>query len=94
MATLSELKLGSLTLSPTFDADVTTYTATTTNASNTLTATPTDDEATVTVKLGDTEVDAGQDGKYSLTWAAGENVVTVKVDGDESKTYTITVTKS
>ena len=46
------------------------------------------------VKLGSTTVSAGANGKYSLTWAEGENTVTVKVtNGEVSKTYTLTVTK-
>ena len=46
------------------------------------------------VKLGANTVNAGGDGKYSLTWAEGENTVTVKVaNGAVSKTYTLTVTK-
>lgn len=96
MTTLTELKLGSLTLTPEFDGDTTTYTAATTNASNTLTVTPTSEEAEITVKLGDTEVSAGVDGKYPITWTEGSNTVTVKVDADgvESTTYTLTVTAS
>ena len=39
-------------------------------------------------------MNAGGDGKYSLTWVEGENTVTVKVaNGAVSKTYTLTVTK-
>lgn len=94
-ADLAELKLGSLTLTPTFSAATAAYAATTTNASNTLTVAATDERATLEVKLGTTAVTAGQDGKYTLDWAAGENTVTVKVTcGSLSKTYTITVTKS
>ena len=94
-ADLALIKLGSLTLDPEFDPDVTDYTAATENASNTLTATPEDDDAEVTVTLGDTEVDAGADGKYTLTWETGENVVTISVvNGEAIKEYTITVTKS
>lgn len=71
---------------------MTEYAATTTNASNKVTATPTDEEATVKVLLGETEIE----NKSSPSWEAGENVVTVTVskDGAESRTYTVTVTKS
>lgn len=94
-ADLALIKLGSLTLDPTFDPDVTEYTAATENASNTLTATPEDEDAEVTVTLGEAEVDAGADGKYTLTWETGENVVTINVvNGGAIKVYTITVTKS
>lgn len=95
IADLAELKLGSLTLTPTFAKGTTAYTAATTDATNKLTATPEDEDATVEVKLGSTTVSAGGDGKYTLTWSAGENTVTVKVvNGAVSKTYTMIVTKS
>ncbi len=94
-ADLSGLGLGSLTLSPEFAADVDTYTTSTANATNKLTATPADEGATVEVSIGDNVLSAGSDGKYTCTWAAGENTVTIKVtNGDQSKTYTITVTKT
>lgn len=87
--TLSGLTIGSLTLTPEFSSDVTTYAVTTTNATNKVTATPTSADATVECKLGDTEFDSGD----TLTWAEGENTVTVKVTGDDgSTTYTVTVT--
>ena len=90
-ADLSGLTIGSLTLTPSFDKDVTEYTAATENATNKVTATAADETATVTVKVGDTEIENGS----SATWAEGENVVTVEVeDGTVSKTYTVTVTKS
>jgi len=94
-ADLTELKLGSLTLTPTFAASTTSYTAATTNSTNKLTVTTKSETAEVVVKLGDDAVTAGSDGKYEFTWELGENTVTVKVtDGTESKTYTLTVTKS
>lgn len=67
------------------------YTATTTNATNTITATPTDSNAEVEIKVGETAVENGT----AATWSAGENIVTVKVtNGSEAETYTVTVTKS
>ena len=76
-------------MTPEFSPDVTTYTVTTTNATNKVTATPTSADATVVCKLGSTEFDSGD----VLTWAEGENTVTVKVTGDDgSTTYTVTVT--
>ncbi|MBO7661923.1 MAG: cadherin-like beta sandwich domain-containing protein, partial [Clostridia bacterium] len=51
--------------------------------------------AEITVKLGETEQNAGLDDKYTMTWETGENVVTVTVsDGTDSTDYTITVTAS
>lgn len=88
------MTLGVLTLTPTFDADTTAYTAATENQTNKLSVTA-DEGAEITVALGETPVTAGGDGKYTLTWATGENTVTVTVsDGTAHTDYTITVTKS
>lgn len=92
-ANLSDLRIGSLTLSPAFAAGTVTYTAATTNATNTITATPSDAGAQIEVKVGTTVVDNGS----AATWAEGTNTVTIKVtaaDGETTKTYTVTVTKS
>lgn len=92
-ATLADLKIGALTLSPAFDPDEDTYTATTTNASNTLNAVPSDAGATIVCLLGSTVVENGS----ALTWATGSNVVKVIVtaaDGETTETYQVTVTKS
>lgn len=63
------------------------YTATTTNATNKVTATPTEEGDTVVIMLGDTEIENGS----SAAWEVGENVLTITVDGET--TYTVTVTK-
>lgn len=52
-ARLSGLTIGVLTLDPTFDPDVKSYSTTTTNATNTITATPEDDGAEVAIKNGE-----------------------------------------
>lgn len=89
-ANLAVLSLGSLTLSPAFSTNVTEYTATTTNATNTITATAADEDATVAITANDTPVVSGQ----AATWEEGENTVEVVVtNGTASKTYTVTVTK-
>lgn len=89
--TLSVLTIGSLTLTPTFDKDTTSYAAATTNATDTITATPTASGATVEIKNGTTTVASGS----AATWSTGQNTVTVKVtNGTSTKTYTVTVTKS
>ena len=88
---MSGLAIGSLSLTPEFDSEVTEYTATTENATNKVTATPTDENATVTILVGETEIENGA----SATWETGENVVTITVEnGEESTVYTVTVTKS
>ena len=90
-AKLSALSLGSLTLSPTFDADTTAYTAATTNATNTVTATAADSNATVAITNGSTTVANGS----AATWSDGENTLTITVtSGAATKTYTVTVMKS
>lgn len=84
------MRIGSLTLSPTFDPNVTTYTATTTNASNGVTATAADNNATVSITLNGTALSGG-----SASWETGDNTLAITVtNGSASKTYTVTVTKS
>ena len=66
------------------------YTATTENASNKVTATPTDPAATVVILNGETEVENGT----SASWAEGENTLTITVSGGAPDTvYTVTVTR-
>lgn len=90
-ASLSGLTIGSLTLSPPFDPEVTDYTATTTNATNTVTATAKEAEAVLTLTCGETALENGK----PVTWSEGENLLTVRVDcGGAQRVYTVTVTKS
>ena len=91
-ARLSGLTIGALSLSPSFDPDETEYTATTSNGTNKVTATPEDSSAAVEIKLnGDTDVPNGT----AATWRDGDNTLTVRAAGSgESRTYTVTVTKS
>ena len=79
-----------MTLSPTFDADVTEYTVTTSNNSNKVTAVAADENATIEISKGIATIENGA----QATWDVGENVLTVKVtNGSASRTYTVTVTK-
>jgi hypothetical protein len=90
-ASLSGLTIGSLNLTPAFDEDVTEYEATTSNATNTVTATAKDPAATIVIKNGNTVVENGS----AASWATGANTLTIEVtNGDAKKTYTVTVTKS
>lgn len=92
-ATLSALSIGSLTLSPAFASAIGTYTAATTNATNTVTAVPSDAGAAIKVTVNNVEIDNGT----AATWTTGSNTVKVVVtapDGKAAKTYTVTVTKS
>lgn len=88
---LSALTIGSINLSPTFDTDVTEYTAATTNATNTVTATLNDDTAGAVITVNGNSLTNGG----SATWETGENTVVITVTkGVSSKKYTVIVTKS
>lgn len=88
---LDALAIGSLTLSPAFDGDKTSYTAATTDSTNTITATAEYSGATVSIKNGSTAVTSGS----AATWVAGENTVSITVsEGKRSKVYEVVVTKS
>lgn len=92
-ATLSDLKIGSLSLSPNFAAGTTSYTASTTNTTNTITAFPANAGSKIDITVGDARVNNGS----AATWQEGSNTVTVKVtaeDGKATESYTVTVTKS
>lgn len=89
-ATLADLKVGALKLSQTFAAGTTEYTATTQNASNTITAVPASSTAEIEITVGDVKVTNGA----AANWSEGSNTVTVKVtDGAQTKSYKVTVTK-
>jgi hypothetical protein len=90
-ARLASLKIGNLTLSPAFNKSVMVYTATTTDATNTITAVAKDGEAEIEILVNDADHTNGT----AATWDAGENTVEITVtSGIESETYTVTVTKS
>ncbi len=87
---LSALTVGSLALTPAFSPDVTEYAAETSNATNTVTATPRDADAEVTLTVNGAAVGNGS----AVTWDDGENTVTAAVtNGGDARTYTVTVTK-
>ena len=98
-AALADLRIGGLTLSPAFAAaTLTGYTATTTNATNTVTAIPADANATIEITNEGTSDDATTviNGR-AVTWEAGANTLTVKVtaeNGTTTQSYVVTVTKS
>ena len=90
-ADLADLKLSGHTLTPAFAAATTTYTATTKDASNTVTALPADTTAEMEMTYNDAVIANGS----RINWTDGDgNVVKIKMtDGKTSKTYTLTVTK-
>ena len=92
-AALSDLRVGSLSLSPAFSGTVTSYTASTSNATNTINAMPSNAAAAIKVVVNGTEIDNGT----AASWQDGSNTVEVTVtaeDGKTSQSYTVTVTKS
>lgn len=90
VAALQSLTIGGLSLSPAFSTGTDTYTATTTNAKDTISAVPTMGSS-VSITAGKTRAQNGG----AINWAQGSNVVTITVtNGDNSKVYTVTVTKS
>lgn len=90
-ARLASLSIGALTLSPAFNKSIFYYTASTTNATNTITAAPLDGEATIVIDVDETPVVNGT----AATWAEGANEVTIEVtSGTATETYTVIVTKS
>lgn len=90
-ARLSGLTIGSLTLSPAFNKSIFYYEASTTDASNKITAEAVSENATIEIKNGSTTVA----NKANATWATGANTLTISViDGPKTETYTVKVTKS
>ena len=86
---LASLTIGSLAISPAFDADVTSYIASTSSATDGITATAEDTDATVSILNGTSSVTSGA----PATWADGRNVVKVTVaNGTFTRTYTVIVT--
>lgn len=84
-AQLTGLTIASCTLTPAFDTAVTSYAATTSNASNKVTATVSNG-GTAEIKVNGSTIENGG----NATWTSGSNTLTVKVG---STTYTVTVTK-
>ena len=90
-ASLSALSIGTLSLTPTFSAGTTSYTANTGNASDVVTATGANG-ASVTIDVNGSTVQSGS----AATWNSGSNTVTVTVtkSGLTTREYTVTVTKA
>jgi hypothetical protein len=90
-ARLADLSIGGIALDPAFNKSIHDYDLSTTDATNTITATPVSNEASIAIDVDGTSVDNGN----AATWSSGENIVTVTVTlGGLTETYTVTVTKS
>ena len=80
--------MGSLTLSPTFAPTTYAYTTNSTNASDTLTYTAADADATVSLKLNNVAISSPV-----ISWTENTDTVEAKVVvGSLSNVYTITCT--
>lgn len=90
VAKAASISLGSVDISPEFNADVTNYTAATSNETNTVSATGANG-ATVTILVNGASHTSGQ----AATWVDGVNTVTVIATktGCTSTAYTVEVTK-
>ncbi len=95
VSTLSNLTLSTGTLNTTFASGTTSYTATLSNATSSITVTPTVTDATATVKVNTVSVVSGN-ASSAINLAVGTNTITVvgtAQDGTTTTTYTITVTR-
>ena len=100
-ANLNTLTMSAGTLSPVFTSATLSYTAAVSNATSSLTVTPTVSEANATVQVrvnaGSYATVASGNPSASLALAVGGNTIDVKVtaqDGSTIKTYTITATRA
>ena len=96
-AELEDLTIGTLTLSPSFDGGVTTYTAAAANgvAKAAVNATPAQFGAAVEISVtaGGTTKKVNNGAEAAL--AVGENVIAITVkQGNAVKVYTVTVTRA
>ena len=90
VAALRSLTIGALTLDPTFDPTEDTYTTTTTNTSDVISAVPTTGSLAI-INVNGKKVQNGS----AVTWNSGENTVAIAVtNGDQTVNYAVTVTKS
>jgi hypothetical protein len=88
---LTSLSIGDKVLNPTFASVTLAYAATTTDASNIVSAIASPEGAVITATLNTVPV---VDLTSGLVWTDGENTLVITVtSGEESVTYTITVTK-
>ena len=88
---LTSLSIGNKTLTPVFASDTLAYAATTTDASNIVSAIASPEGAVITATLNTVPV---ADLTSGLVWDNGENTLVITVtSGEEDTVYTITVTK-
>lgn len=93
---LASLSLGKIKLNQAFAASTLTYTASTTDATNTINAVPADAGATIEItNTHDTDQTDSYNNGAAIQWANGSNTVKIKVtaaNGTATQTYQVTVT--
>jgi len=96
IATLASLALRNATLSPSFSAATTSYTATVPNTVSSMTLTPTVTESNATITLNGDPVISGQSSSV-INLGVGDNVITVlgtAQDGTTQQSYTVTINRA
>jgi len=95
-ATLSVLTISAGTLTPAFASGTTSYTAAVSNATSSITITPTTSDAGATVKVKGVAVISGS-ASGSIALAVGKNVIPIVVTAQNTlttKTYSVSVTRA
>jgi gliding motility-associated-like protein len=94
-ADLSNLVPSTGSISPTFNPAVTSYTDLVSNATSSITITPTNSDANAIIKVNGNTV-AGGSASSAITLAVGPNVVTIQVTAQDGtvKNYSVTITRA
>ncbi|MES2265635.1 MAG: cadherin-like beta sandwich domain-containing protein [Bacteroidota bacterium] len=95
-ANLSAFSISAGTLTPGFSSSTTSYTASVTGGTTTITVTPTKNQANATIKVNNVTVASGS-ASAPITLNIGDNIITTVVtaqDGSTTKTYILTVTRT
>ncbi|AYL96136.1 cadherin-like beta sandwich domain-containing protein [Mucilaginibacter celer] len=95
-ASLSALTTSSGSLSPSFSGSTTAYNVSVSNATTSITVTPTRNNANATIKVNGTAVTSGT-ASGSISLNVGDNTITVvglAQDGITTRTYTLTVNRA
>lgn len=91
LPTLISMSVGGKTLTPTFSAEVLSYSMSTDADSDILVLDVFPEDTEIIVELGD---DVITDYSEGITWTLGENTLTVTIGTDDPVVYTVTVTAS
>ncbi|OAI56761.1 hypothetical protein AYO49_00600 [Verrucomicrobiaceae bacterium SCGC AG-212-N21] len=94
-ANLANFALSAGTLTPAFASGTTSYTASVSNATTSITVTPTVADATATVKVNNVAVASGS-ASGAINLSVGNNVISTVVSAQDGtpRTYTLTVTRA